>query len=308
MEMRGGEANGTRSTVLGWSAAAFVVVALIWGVGWSSASVATGEDASTPPAATAGKPFSYLRTRGTYLDTTSYGGRAWSVYQPEIVEQWVAADGSGRQRTNSLTPRFAGPGDRRAWVEAGRPGFLAHGFASHVGDELFPPGTFPEGVYRSDALASMPVEPAALAQWLVSRADAPYSGGGNGFPSSVRVLELIAELLRNPVTTAPQRTTLVEALAQVPGIESLGEARDEVGRQGVALGARSDNSGAPEVYSLVFDPQSAVPLASRTVRLAPPAALKGIEEDGPVTVSGTTYLDEGRTLSRRARPHSRGHG
>lgn len=303
--MQGRRASGTRWSMLGWAAATFAA-ALIWGAaGTSAAGVAAGARASdsTPPTAAASEPYAYLRTRGTYLDTTVYGGRAWSVYQPEIVEQWVGADGSGRQRTRSLAPRWAGAGDRRAWEEAGRPTFLAHGFASHVGDEMFPPGTFPKQLYRPDALAAMPLEPSALAGWLVSSADAPYSGGGNGFPSSVRVLELISGLLRNPIATAVQRTALVEALALVPGIESLGEAKDEVGRRGTALGAHSDNSGAPEVYSLIFDPATSEPLASETVRLSPPPALKSIEDDGPVLVSSTAYLSEGATASRRARPH-----
>src|SRR6476620_11323941 len=61
------------------------------------------------------KPYAYLKTRGTYRDTTVYGGRSWSVYQPEVVERWIAADGSGRQRQLSLVPRFVSAADKQAW-------------------------------------------------------------------------------------------------------------------------------------------------------------------------------------------------
>lgn len=68
-------------------------------------------------------------------------------------------------------------------------------------------------------------------------------------------MALIAELLQNPFAPPDLRAALYEAEALVPGIENLGPARDLLGRKGIAVGARSANSGAPTVYSLIVDPR-----------------------------------------------------
>lgn len=280
------------NALLALAAAALAAIAMLL-------AIAADSDADTA------RPYTYFKTRGTYVNTSVYGGHVWSVYQPQIVEQWIAEDGSGRQRTVSLVPRFVSPRDRETWEEAGRPVFLAHGFQTHTGSELLPAGSFGEDRYKPGVFANMPLDPAALSAWLRDRANGPTRGGGNGFRDSVKTLELVAELLQNPTATAEQRAALYAAVALVPGVEQLGEAQDEIGRHGVALGARSDNSGAPTLYWLIFDPDTSRALASKTEQLAPPAALVG--QDGPV-VSSTTYLDEGATASRVARPRAgRGH-
>ena len=94
------------------------------------AAVASAEE----PKAHHADPYLYSKTRGTYLSTAVAGGQAWSVYQPQVVERWIADDGSGRQRTASRTPWFATPRDRQIWEEVGKPQFLAHGFRPHVSD------------------------------------------------------------------------------------------------------------------------------------------------------------------------------
>jgi hypothetical protein len=256
------------------------------------------------PIATIGKPYSYLKTRGTYLSTTTYDHRTWSVYQPQAVEQWIGEDGSGRQRTVSGVPRFVGPRNRQAWEDAGRPRFLAHGFRAHTGDEFLPAGSFTDRLYSPAAIAGMPSDPDKLSRWLRAQANDPLNGGGpgNGFPDSARTLELVAELLQNPLVTSSQRAALYAAESMVPGIEDLGQTHDEIGRWGVAIGARSANSGAPTLYSLIFDPRTSRVLASETAMLAAAPAL--IDEGMPV-VSSTVYLTEGRTASRRARPKAR---
>lgn len=302
-----------RRTFAGAAAAAIALTALMTGL------VGEGDDhdrfasfdrlsraAAAPPTADIAHSYVYLRTRGTYLYTTVRGGRAWSVYQPQIVEYWIGEDGSGRQRTKSLVPRFASPQDRQIWEELGRPEFLAYGFAPHVGDDFFPAGSFGERLYGTSALAEMPSDPSKLVRWLGDQVyDSPTGrDDGNGFPESVRTLELVSELLQNPRATPAQRAALVAAEALVPGIERLGEAEDEIGRRGVAIGASSDNSGAPSVYSLIYDPVTSMPLASEVEMLAPPSALVGTQ--GWPRVSGTAYLNEGTTFSRRARPRAHG--
>jgi len=281
------------------AAAAVAIAALAaLGLGLNGGLGGPGTDsAAAQPRAHASQPYTYLKTRGLYRDTTVYDGRSWSVYQPVVVERWIAADGSGRQRQLSLVPRFVSPTDRQTWEEVGKPKFLGHGFHAHLGEGLLPPGSFDDRLYGADLLSTMPTDPNAVAAWLVDRVyDPAFGGNGNGFPNSVKTIELATDLLANPSASPSQRGLLIEAEARVPGVENLGPARDLSGRAGVALGARSANSGLDEVYSLIFDPETGQLLGSETRLATPPAGdALGLE-------STTTYLREDEVRSRFARP------
>lgn len=248
--------------------------------------------AAEQPAPAPELPYGYLKTRGTYVDTTAYGGEAWSTYRSEVVETWATPDGSGRRRTVALVPGFVSPADREAWERAGRPSFLAHGWERHVGTESFPPGSFAGSDSLGADLADLPTDPEDLSRWLIDRVSGPAA---NRFPLSVRTLTLAAELLQNPFAPPQLRASLYEAEALVPGIEDLGPARDELGREGIAVGARSANSGAPTVYSLIVDPRTSEVLATEQTQLRAPAALP--ELDQPLVISSTVYLESGRTAS-----------
>ena len=236
-------------------------------------------------------PYGYLKTRGTYVDTTVYGGEGWSNYHSEVAETWVAPDGSGRRRTASFVPGFVSPADREAWERAGKPTFLAHGWGRHVGTESFGPGSFAANDAYGANLSDLPTDPEELSQWLLDRT----ATSSNGFPLSVRTLTLVAELLQNPFAPPDLRAALYEAEALVPGIESLGPARDLLGRKGIAVGARSANSGAPTVYSLIVDPDTGAVLATEEKQLRAPSALPELDE--PLVVSSTAYLGSRRTAT-----------
>lgn len=255
--------------------------------------VAAAAAEQPPPGATL--PYGYLKTRGTYVDTSFYGGEAWSNYHSEVAETWVAPDGSGRRRTASFVPGFVSPTDREAWERAGRPQFLAHGWGRHVGTETFGPGSFAGNDAFGADLSDLPTDPEELSQWLIDRATAPAGGGGNGFPLSVKTLTLVAELLQNPFAPPELRASLYEAEALVPGIENLGPARDGLGRAGIAVGASSANSGAATVYSLIVDPDTGAVLATEEKQLRAPSALPELDE--PLVVSSTAYLESRRTAS-----------
>lgn len=247
--------------------------------------------AAEQPAPGAALPYGYLKTRGTYVDTSFYGGEAWSNYHSEVAETWVAPDGSGRRRTASFVPGFVSPADREAWERAGKPQFLAHGWGRHVGYESFGPGSFAANDAYGADLSDLPTDPEELSQWLLDRT----ATSSNGFPLSVRTLTLVAELLQNPFAPPDLRASLYEAEALVPGIENLGPARDLLGREGIAVGARSANSGAPTVYSLIVDPDTGAVLATEEKQLRAPSALPELDE--PLVVSSTAYLESRRTAS-----------
>ncbi len=246
-------------------------------------------------------PYLYLKTRFTGEMTSVAGGRGWSVYVPTTREEWIARDGSGRVRTVGERPRWATPQDREAWEAAGRIPFLAHGWAAHVSEEDVPAGHFHNLAPGGIALAELPTDATDLAAWLERVVHDPKAGGGagNGFSVAVRTLTVAAEILNNPLASPQLRAALYEAEGQIPGIEYLGPVTDELGRRGVAVGAESSNSGAPTIYSLVFDPRTSQVLATQQEILEAPSALP---DEGYPRTESTLYLESGATSSLGVRP------
>jgi hypothetical protein len=237
-------------------------------------------------------PNGYLKTQGIYVNSANYGGESWAWYQSETAETWAAPDGSGSRRSVSRVLGFVTAADREAWQRAGKPVFLAHGWGKHVSTESFGPGTFDGSDSLGTDVSSLPTDPEELSRRLIDRSNAPPR---NGFPPAVRVLTLVADLLQNPFVSSDLRSSLYEAVARVPGIEYLGATRDQLGRRGIAVGARSANSGAPTVYSLIVDPDTSEVLATEQEQLQAPAALPQLDQ--PLVISSTAYLESRRTAS-----------
>jgi hypothetical protein len=254
--------------------------------------------AASEPQAHASRPFSHLVTQGLYLSTAVYGGRAWSWYQPARVESWIAADGSGREATNSAKAWFASQEDRETWEAAGKPRFLVHGFRPHRSVEAFGPGSIPDLLYDTELVTGMPTEVEPLADWLRDLASQPARGGGNGFEDSVKTIEFLGEFLRNPALTPSQRLDLYEAETKVAGVEVLGPVKDAIGREGTAIAAQSANSGALTRYSLIVDPGNGRILESEDLILKAPAYRS--EWAGPQLSSRETYLEPGAAGASRS--------
>ncbi len=240
-----------------------------------------------------------MKTRENTFDTSVYGGQVWSVYHNDTTEEWIAKDGSGRRRTVTAPPRFVSPKDRKAWEAAGRPNFEVHGFNGYTEDQSVPPGTFDDHVYAGSRLSEIPTNPTELSKWLVDRVTDPKAGAGagNGFPVSVRTLTLATDILNDPLASPELRAALYEAEGQIPGIEYLGKATDEIGRQGVAVGATSANSGRLTLYSMVFDPNTSQVLATeeRPLEAAP-------GETTPRPPGTKLFLSSGTTSSLTSTP------
>jgi hypothetical protein len=245
------------------------------------------EAAAAQPPLDTSLPYFYTKTRGTYTDTSVWDREhVWSTYDTQVVETWVAKDGSARRVTSATAPKFVGAKDREAWVDAGKPNFLTDGFNSSTHTELFPPGSFSDHPYSGTQISQIPTDPDELAQWLQNKATDPKAGAGagNGFSVTIRTLTMVSDLLQNPFATPELRAALYEAEGQVPGIEYLGRASDEIGREGIAIGAESANSGRPTIYSLIVDPNTSQVLASKEDPLDPNARLN----ETVFITSGTT--------------------
>jgi hypothetical protein len=260
--------------------------------------------AASESQAHAGKPRHHFVTQGLYLSTAVYHRQAWSWYQPTRFDSWIATDGSGMQKSASGKPWFASQEDRETWEAVGKPKFLAQGFRPHVGVQTLPPNSFNDLLYSAQLASEVPSDPAAAGNWLRDLADQPTRGGGNGFEDSVKTIEFLTELLRNPALSAAQRSALYESETSIPGVEVIGPAEDVLGRAGIAIAAESANSGALTRYSLVVDPKNARILESEALRLQ---ALPHEDEwAGPQISSRETYLQEGAASSSRSKKRSAG--
>ena len=248
-------------------------------------------------------PYLYMKTRSTYTEISVAGGHSWSVYIPTTQENWIARDGSGRVRSVEGPATWVGKEDREAWEASDRIPFLAHDWGQHISEEDVPPGHFHTLAPGGVRLTELPTDTTDLAAWLERVVHDPSAGAGagNGFSPAVRTLTLVAELLNNPLAPPELRAALYEAEGLIPGVEYLGHATDQLGRHGVAVGAESLNSGAPTIYSLVFDPRTSQVLATQRKILEAPSALP---DEGYPRTESTLYLASGAASSLGEKPHT----
>ncbi|HVD86005.1 MAG TPA: CU044_5270 family protein [Solirubrobacterales bacterium] len=258
--------------------------------------------ADQPPADSAAR-YAFMKTRSTSSSVTVASGEAWITVQPEVTEVWLASDGSGRVRTVTERAHWAGPGDRAAWEAAGRPPFMSHGWGGSSqqsdlpqrGTEVPPSASALAATMERVSLSQLPTDPNQLAELLQREAEKE----ANGYSIAVRTLDLAAVLLNDPQASPELRAALYRAEGLIPGVEYLGPVSDELGRRGVAVGAESSNSGAPTLYSLIFDPSTSQVLATQQLVREAPSALP--EDDFP-RVESTLFIESGGVDELGERP------
>jgi len=256
------------------------------------------EAAAAQPAAHTALPYRYEKTQSRYLDTAVWSkSLAWSYFVSETDEEWIAGDGSGRRHRVVAPVKFAGPEDREAWEAAGRPDFQPHAWSGHVEDEMLRPGSDSNRIYKAE-LSGIPTDPVEVSEWLIAQ----VAKSQNGFSPAVRSLNLVSEILNDPLATPELRAALYEAEGLIPGIEYFGKATDAIGRPGIAIGAESANSGALTRYSLIFDPETSQVLATEETTLEPPAAFS--YEKTPVLSGAKLFIESGGASSPGERPES----
>lgn len=256
------------------------------------------EAAAAQPAPDTALPYRYEKTQSRYLDTAVWSkSLAWSYFVSETDEEWIAEDGSGRRHSVVAPVEFAGPEDREAWEVAGRPDFQPHAWRGHVEDETLRPGSESNRIYEAE-LSAIPTDPGEISEWLITQ----VMKSDNGFSPAVRSLNLVSEILNDPLAIPELRAALYEAEGRIPGIEYFGKATDAIGRPGIAIGAESANSGAPTRYLLIFDPKTSQVLATEEMTLEPPAAFP--YEKTPVLSGAKLFIESGGARSLGERPSS----
>jgi hypothetical protein len=159
------------------------------------------------------------------------------VWQPNVREDWVAPDGSGRS---------AGRRGPVAFSELKRPGEL---------------GVDPKVPTDQDALRGY-VEDRA------SHADQPLH-----YEMFVVIADLLRESFSSPVlySSPGLRPSLFEVAATLPGVEALGAVSDEKGRPGIGVGFIHDGTR----LELIFDPDTSAILGEREVRISDGETIPG---------------------------------
>lgn len=206
--------------------------------------------------------------------------------QRESSETWIGLDGTLRERHVELSIRFASSVGRARWRAARQP--LPHIAASDsitAGDGWFPPQgagglvDVGDGLFSYRQLMALPTDVLALRarieaaqagfQARLDRAFARAKGhgvAGMQYAAGPRVtamqlqaesdLQAIAMLLASPIPT-DVRASLYRVAATLPGVRYAGEARDPLGRSGVAVAI----GHGPQETRMIFDPDTGALLA-----------------------------------------------
>lgn len=220
------------------------------------ARVATHQPARAYPG-----PHQYLylkfQERWTLAVSFPARGRAakFRAYTVDTQQDWVAVNGSGRQRMIAEgQPRFLTPRDRAGWVAAGKPRWAP----TCVCDGTYPPGGYPAGNQLDPA--GLPVEPQQLLRVIVKR----FEGGRFQLQQTFETVGTLLQDSGSPTL----RAALYRMVARLPGVKLLGRRTDPLGRSGVAVGTSTGEE-------LLFDPATSDILEESDVQLGPGALPAG---------------------------------
>jgi hypothetical protein len=229
---------------------------------------------AVPPPGT----YRYTRSEGAYLGVWG-DAPMFSVLLPRTREFWQGTDGTGRLRTRFGEAVFLGERDRARWEAAGRPDLGANQTSDHRFD-----GSPRNRLHHQD-VNSLPTDPGKLFGVLQARAEV----GDPSNPVDFRMLEEVAEILRETVAPPELRAAAYRVAGRIPGIELVGEVTDPVGRRGVAVAITADYNGLRRL-ELVFDPETSMLQAEREILLE---RIPELDAAPPVVVGYNVYLASG---------------
>jgi hypothetical protein len=144
----------------------------------------------------------------------------------QVVQDWIAPDGSGRQVTSKPAAPSCGTGLQSAVFSRG-----------HGGSSLVYPGA-----------TALPDRPAALERFIVTHFE-------DGHADSGATLQFAGSFLQSGARPRV-RSALYRMIERLPGIQALGPMTDRLGRHGAGVGLTEQ--GVREV--LIFDPRTSAVL------------------------------------------------
>ncbi|MEV0408402.1 CU044_5270 family protein [Actinoallomurus sp. NPDC050550] len=226
--------------------------------------------------------YAYVRTRNWALDDQGNAkGEISSAVIAMTSEQWLAADGSGRQRYEWGPPYFPTERDRRLWekTEKDDGGIVAPGKADH----RFGPHGIPFGL----AWSTLSDNPETLRKQL-------YAANPNSDEGQVERLVDIDHLYSEQPIRPAVAAAALRVVADIPGLHYDGTTTDRAARAGVAVSVEWNGSDIPQRYTLIFDPHTGRLLDSEQVLTR---AVKGWNVRVPAVISYTVFLKSSFTKS-----------
>jgi hypothetical protein len=269
------------------------------------ADVAAQQEGDGPPGP---GQYVYTKTKSVYENDWADAGpnkQGFAVLMPQIREIWIGTNGSGRILETNGTPRFLTDRDREVWEASGRPDLGGN----TTSDETYQPEGAATGgkAYRVPTpgasataiatnslsfldLSGLPTDTDQLRDAIESR---QIEGGP---PGDAETFTIIGDLLRETYASPALRSALYRVAAGLSGVELVGDTKDPVGRDGIAVAYGHDGLR----HELIFDPATSALLGERYVIVDPS---RGGFDVAPGTVVGwAAYLSSGIVDSTSDRP------
>jgi hypothetical protein len=234
--------------------------------------------------------FWYFRMRS---DTLIGGDESrYTAIEPQVREEWVAADGTRRTVIRSAGPvRFPGPRDHARWEAAGSPPF-----ESGVQDYRFAtPRKAPFSLGDAHMSYADLMELPRDAESLYARLHAAAVECDCGDSVDDETFVIVADTLHSTPLPDDLRAALLRAAALIPGIRLVADERDAAGRRGIAVA----HDHARRREALVFDSHSYELLGETTRQLARDQFAGGTAGQ---LLGATAYMRSGIVASRAERP------
>ncbi|WP_433184274.1 CU044_5270 family protein [Actinoallomurus sp. CA-150999] len=219
--------------------------------------------------------YAYVRTRDWGLDGQGDAkGETSSAVIVTTSEQWLAADGSGRQRYEYGPPYFPTEGDRRRWeqIEKNDGGIVAPGKADHRFG--------PHGIPFRLAWRTLSDNPVTLRKQL-------YAANSISDDGQVERLVDIEHLYSEQPIRPAIAAAALRVVADIPGLRYDGTTTDRAARTGVAVSVEWNGPDIPQRYTLIFDPNTGRLLDSEQVLTR---AVKGWNVKIPAVIGYTVFL------------------
>jgi hypothetical protein len=235
--------------------------------------------------------FWYFRMR---TDTLIGGDESgYTAVQPQVREEWVAADGTRRTRTAPAGPvRFSSARDRARWEAAGSPPLGSDAVEDHRSAKpRRDPFSLGDAPMSYAGLLALPRDADALYARL--RAAAVDCECGHNVDDET--FTIVADTLHTTPLPRDLRAALLRAAALIPGIQFVAHERDAAGRRGIAVG----HDYARRREALVFDGRTYELLGETTRQLARDEFAGG--RPGQL-LGATAYVRSGIVRSRAERP------
>jgi hypothetical protein len=217
------------------------------------------------------------------------------------VEWWIASDGSGRMhRSGAHTigvwamTQEGGRGERRVFVE---------GHDRTARDATFGPGRFAEFYEKVNPgvldgrIDELPTDPETLKAVLLHRLREAPDFNPDPATESLQMLQLLEEVLANPLAPPKLRGAVYDIAAGLEGVEIREHVADPAGRTATAIALCSD--AIPARYEVFFDPATSATLGTREVDSVP-CDDAGLHGSGLGSYS--VYLEQATVDSIHRRP------